>query len=225
MRIVDVDARPGRAYEDAEETWVMQEGEAASDPLELPDTPKAGERPVVVLVPTDVRSIRERLARWADAGAPRIARIHPGIRGHGYPLADWLLPPLPEVLDRDGWALGVDPGAARPYPWEPLVLLARRYPALPIVAYGAPLDDRATAPALDATRNLQLAEHGGRDDRAIAVLTGLVRRSGSHRVMAGSGGRSVTLPLPVALSADEHAAIAAGTADSLGSGRWRDQWL
>ncbi len=225
MRIVDVAARPGHAFEGSDEAWVVQESALGSEPLESPGSTQAGERPVVVLIPGDVGVIRDRLSRWAGAGAPRIARIHPGVGGHGYPLVDWLLPPLPEVLDRDGWALGVDPGDSRPYPWEPLVALARRYPALPVVALGAPLGDRTAMRALDSTGNLLLAVAGGLDDRALTALALVVRQAGAHRVVAGSGARSGAPPLPTGLDTDALTAMASGTADAIGSGRWRDQWL
>jgi len=111
--------------------------------------------PVPVLIPpTAVPGAYERARRLAATARCRVVRLCPS--GHGYPLADWVLSPLPELCEREGVALVLDfaPEALR---WSETVAFARAYPALPMVVLDAEIGlDRALPAALDAAPNLLL---------------------------------------------------------------------
>ncbi len=227
MRVVDVNGRDEHRVRGVAETWVVSDRERRGDPPEAPvRVAEASLRPQLVLVPAPVAEIRARMERHAVAGAPRVARIFPGPGGHGYPLVPWVLSPIPEVCERDGWALAVDPGADGPYPWVELVELARCYPGLPFVAVGAPFDDRTARAALDATANLVLETSRVVDGGQRSVLAAAMRSAGPHRFVFGSAGTArTTVPIRRGLSSSELEALLAGTADALGGGTWKATWM
>lgn len=132
---------------------------------------------VVDVNPTLDGSVQRALDAVAhDAG--RMVRVCPGPNGHGYPLLDWVLSPLPETCERENLGLAIDYQGA-PIPWDDVVRFSRGYPGLPMVLVGASIGADGVIPAaLEAAPNLILelsAAPGGE------TLARLVDRFGAHR--------------------------------------------
>jgi len=179
--------------------------------------------PVAVLVPpTGAPTAAERACRVAATARPRVVRLCPG--GHRYPLAGWVLSPLPELCDRHGVALMLD-FDARDVPWEQVVAFARSYPSVPMVVLDVAVgDDHALAAALDAAPNL-VAHVGAL--RAVADLAYLVEVFGAPRFVWGSDSTGAgTTRTAVAqegdLFHDARQAILHGNARALGEGRYAE---
>ena len=136
---------------------------------------------VVDVNPTLDGSVQRALdAVGHDAG--RMVRVCPGPNGHGYPLLDWILSPLPESCERENLGLAIDYQGAL-IPWDDVVRFARAFPALPMVLIGASIgEDGVIRAALDVAPNLilELSAPGGE------TLARLVDRFGSHRFTGGA---------------------------------------
>jgi hypothetical protein len=115
----------------------------------------AGLVPIPVLLPpVGVPGGLKRISQIVDGAQCRVVRLCPVT--HRYPLADWILSPIPEICDRHKAALLLDLDGERP-PWSELVAFARRFPCLPMVLLATDLEHERAAPAaLDATANLLL---------------------------------------------------------------------
>ena len=231
MRIVDVNALlpgPGGGPA-ADEKWAIQARErllapADDEPGAWPST--VGLRRQLVVLPGDLDRLQRRLDRYRDDGAPAVVRICPGRARHRYPLVAWALGAIPELLEREGWALALDMVADGAYPWVDVVSFAQQHSSLPCVVLGAPLDDRTAGAALDATANLILETSAVRDAPTLETLAALVRSRGAHRFVHGSGERPPGAPAAWGqLAADEALMLASGTADLLDAGAWASTYL
>jgi hypothetical protein len=183
-------------------------------------------QPVPVLLPPAgapgalgrARCITERADR-------RVVRICPS--GHDYPLASWVLSPLPELLARADFALLLD-FEPTPIRWQEAVPFAREYPSLPIVILAVnPHANRTLPAALDAAPNLlaQLAGSGAPHE-----LGRLVRTFGTSRFVFGSGGsddgaRDLLRALDLQLSSEEGRAIKEHNARELADGSYAGRHL
>jgi hypothetical protein len=177
----------------------------------------------VLVPPTGAPGALERALRIAASAALRIVRLCP--HGHGYPLVDWMVSPLPELCARERMGMVLDFAPADP-PWRDVVDLARRHPALPLVVIGGSAGATHTVPAvLDATANVLVDVSGHPDPGAIP---GLVATFGSHRFVWGSGGSPEAMAGRSRLGAlDEPggAAILGGNAAALGAGTYAERFL
>ena len=180
----------------------------------------------VALPPSSRPDIIDRLQAAQTAGACRLVRLCPGAEGHGYPLSDWLLSPLPEVAARLSLSLAIDYGdAATPPPWNDIYRFVRTYPDLAIVLLGISLDaDLAYAAVLDAAPNVLVDTSRAGDSGCVAQV---VRRFGNHRVVLGSGnGEGVTFEaLTEVLDATELPAVTRTNATALQAGTWCEEYL
>jgi Amidohydrolase len=182
-------------------------------------------RHVPVLVPpTGEPGAFQRAERLLAAGS-RIVRLCPG--NHHYPLATWVLSPLPELCQREGAALVLDFGPER-VDWVQTVAFARSYPSLPMVVLEADFSDRAVPAVLDRASNVLL--HLGR----LETLDRIVRLTtifGRHRFVWGSSERADADEARRAvadsdeLTEDARQAILRGNADALQTGSYREAFL
>ena len=237
MRVVDIDALADAKPRDdritPEEAWVIDARARRGHPADFDrdllagSAGQSGRRPQLVALPGSLAALEARVADYRMAGAPSVLRICPGPSGHGYPLEDWVLSPLPEYCDRERLALIVDVSAdGMDYPWAALVRLARDHPSLPVVALGAPLRAPTAARALDAAANLVLDASGVVESGTRSDLADLVAEVGAYRFAYGSGrGRVPATDVAAALPDAEVDMVLAGTADLLGSGRWGSRYL
>jgi predicted TIM-barrel fold metal-dependent hydrolase len=181
--------------------------------------------PLPVLVPpTGVAGAYERARRLAATARCRVVRLCPG--GHGYPLADWVLSPLPELCQREGVSLVLD-FAPVPVGWAETVAFARAYPSLPMVVLEAEVDvDRALPAALDAAPNLVLHVGRLRSPERLVHLAGVY---GTSRFVWGSGPRGAaareTIAAAEGLGEDDRAAILRGNAQALQDGSYAERFL
>jgi len=175
----------------------------------------------VALPPSSRPDMIDRLRAAQSAGASRVVRLCPGAQGHGYPLSDWVLTPLPEVAVRLSLGLAVDYGdASAPLPWDDIYRFVRAYPDLAVVLLGIALDaDLAYAALLDAAPNVLVDTSRAGDGACVAEV---VRRFGSHRVVLGSGqGDGVPLEaLRKELHPTDLAAVRNTNAVALQAGTW-----
>lgn len=169
-----------------------------------------------LLPPSVAPSAAARAAAAVASDAPAV-RIRP--QAHAYPLAAWVLRPLPERCDRAGRALLVELEQA-PLPWDEVVRLARAYPSLPLVLVGPRVgEDLALPAALEATTTVLVALGHAAGVDAVAAA---VARFGAHRFV---------LAQPTALAAlaqlDEAARdeVACGNAEALAQGTWGGRFL
>jgi hypothetical protein len=184
--------------------------------------------PIPVLGPPAVHpGIVARARRQAASGSPRVVGLRPA--RDAYPLADWVLSPLPEICDREQLSLILDYVGA-PIPWLEIVPFARRYPGLPMLLLGAAVGgDQAAPAALDAAANLVL---GVGRLRAARDLVRLVDVFGSQRFAYASGtsttAQGVTRLREIrATELDEEAerGVLGGTAAALAEGRYAGAFL
>jgi hypothetical protein len=177
----------------------------------------------VLVPPTGAPGALERALGIAASSALRVARLCP--LGHGYPLVDWMLSPLPELCDRERMGLLLDFAPSEP-PWRDVVDLARRHPALPLVVIGRLAGATYTVPAvLDATANVLVDVSGHPDPRAIP---GLVATFGSHRFVWGSGGSPGAMAGRSrlgGLAERDGSAIMGGNAAALAGGTYAETFL
>lgn len=182
--------------------------------------------PVPVLVPpTAVPGAYDRARRLAATARCRVVRLCPG--GHRYPLADWVLTPLPELCQRERLALMLD-FEPDPVRWDETVAFARSYPSLPMVLLDAEIGaDRALPAALDAAPNLLL--HVGR----LCSLEDLIRLTdayGPSRFAWGSGHPEAdaareSIAAAERLGGEVRAAILHGNAQALQDGSYAETFL
>lgn len=180
----------------------------------------------VALPPSSRPGMIDRLRAAQSAGAGRVVRLCPGAQGHGYPLSDWVLSPLPEVAARLSLALAIDYGdASAPLPWDDIYRFVRAYPDLAIVLLGVALHtDLAYSALLDAAPNVLVDTSRAGDGAGVAEV---VRRFGSHRVVLGSGhGDGARLEaLTEELEPTELASVRIANAVALQAGTWCEEYL
>lgn len=181
---------------------------------------------LVALPPSSRPDMIKRLCSAQQAGACPVVRLCPGAAGHGYPLADWVLSPLPETTARLSMALAIDYGEEpTAWAWDDVYRFARAYPGLAIVLLGVALDADRTCPALlDAAPNVLVDTSRASD--GVTVRT-ILRRFGRHRVVFGTGLRGgVPLKsLEAILETPELEAVANSNARSLQAGTWSEEYL
>lgn len=104
--------------------------------------------------PTAVVGAYESARRVVQESGCRAIRFCPG--RDGYPLADWVLSPLPELCEREELAIVIDFDPAS-IAWSDVMTFARAFPTVPMVVLGVSVaGDRAVLAALDAAANLVL---------------------------------------------------------------------
>jgi hypothetical protein len=164
-------------------------------------------RPVPVLVPPTGTNGAYARAREIIHSAPlHVVRLCP--TGHRYPLADWVLSPIPELCERQSFTLLLD-FAPADVPWLEVVAFARTFPSVPIVLLG--VGGERTAPAaLDAAPNLILHLDGTVSPRLVATY-------GGSRFVA----TSATADLPDR----DRELILHLNAEALADGSYAGQWL
>jgi hypothetical protein len=143
--------------------------------------------PIPVLVPPVASGDAFGRARKISTTATcRVARVCPS--GHGYPLADWVLSPIPELCVREGLALQID-FDPEPIRWQESVAFARTFPRLPLILLGTAIgEDRALPAALDAAPNLVIHVS---ETNAATELIELVQIFGTSRFVWGSAFSSI----------------------------------
>jgi hypothetical protein len=234
VRIVDVNCvvdltREMAALPSSNEAWLVHDKSRHGDPREhdsalLKACHAQGSqfRAQLVLVPPSMSDSMERRSAATSPEGCRIIRLCPGPLGHGYPLVDWVLSPLPESCERDNLALAID-YQETDIPWVDVVGFARSFPAVPMILIGAAVgEDRALAAALDVAPNLIIELSGL---RASLGFRPLLEQFGAHRFVYGSGGRRPEDLITRQLDPSALAAVFAGTADAIGSGAWRESHL
>jgi hypothetical protein len=163
----------------------------------------------------------------AARGSLRVVGLRPA--RDAYPLADWVLSPLPEICERERLALILD-YVGTPVPWLEVVPFARRYPGLPMLLLGTAVGgDQAAPAALDTAANLVL---GVGRLRAARDLARLVDVFGSQRFAYASGSNTAEQEVSRldeirATELDEEAerAVLGGTAAALAEGRYAELFL
>jgi hypothetical protein len=162
----------------------------------------------------------------AGSGAPRVVRLCPGYDGHRFPLARWLLAPLPELCDAANVAVLLDYGPKQPLPWDEVVELARRHHSLSLVVLGRGTGERGVVRScLDAVPNV-IFEISALGDPG--WLSQAVAEVGAHRFVFGSGGDPCGVLKyleAAALSPEDMRMVVSGVAGSLDSGSWAETWL
>jgi hypothetical protein len=142
----------------AASAWVTgdparSEGSAQGNALErlIARTPRVAHLPVVAPL-TGIRGAFERFLALAASADLRVVRVCPAAQH--FPLASWVLSPLPEACADAGIALMID-FAPRPPDWRGVLNLARDHPALPLIVTGLDGSERFALPALlDAAPNV-----------------------------------------------------------------------
>lgn len=178
-------------------------------------------RPVLVGGPSDIAEIEPRLAAYRAAGAPAVMRLFPGEHGHGYPLEDWALSPIPEFCEAEDLCLVLDFGpVGSAYPWSDLVSFARHHPRLPILATGAPIDGPTAPRALDATPNLLLEVSCETETEEAAALPALAASHGAYRLAYGSGRGGHSDAAFAALDPAQAEIILLTTPSQIAAGTW-----
>lgn len=211
------------------EAWLVHDRSRHSDPqehdatlLEACHSHGTQCRAQLVLVPPFIDDSAELRMAAASPDTCRVMRLCPGPLGHGYPLVDWVLSPLPESCERENLALAIDYQDAN-IPWTDVVGFARSFLTVPMILIGALVgEDRTLPAALDVAPNLIIELSGLRDG---PTLPPLLEHFGAHRFVYGSGGRSSADLIAPLLNADVLGAVLGGTADAIGSGAWRETHL
>ena len=234
MRVVDVNRIVDLTGELADlppghEAWLVHDKSRHADPQEPDETllKACGSlgihcRAQLVLMPPFLDDWAERGMHAGSSGACRMVRLCPGPKGHGYPLVDWVISPLPETCERENVALAIDYQDSG-IPWSEVVSFARAYPAVPMIVTGAAVgEDRTIQAALPVAPNLVIELSGLRTGQGLAPL---VERFGAHRFVYGSGGRGSETRIPRELAPSVLEALVAGTADAIESGAWRETYL
>ena len=180
----------------------------------------------VLVPPTGAPGAFERARRLTESALCRVFRLCP--RSHGYPLADWVLSPLPELCERQRAALVLDFAPER-VEWPDTVAFARRSPGVPMVVLEADVStDRAAPAALDTAPNLLL--HVGRAD-AVERLVGLVAIFGGHRFVWGSSESAdadavrQVIADAEGMAQEDRTAILSGNAEALQDGTYAEAFL
>lgn len=176
----------------------------------------------VLLPPTGVPGALDRAQRIAG-GRYRLVRLCPTT--HRYLLADWVLSPLPELLEREGAAVLID-FAPEPVSWHETVALARAFPSLPLVVLGVEVGaDRSVPSALDAAPNIVCAI------AALATVEDLARLCelfGASRFVCEAGERAkpmAAIAESELLPAEAREAALWANADALARGAYADMFL
>jgi hypothetical protein len=190
---------------------------SACDPLDALE-------PIPVLVPaTGAPGMLTRLSEIAEADCARVTRICPAT--HSYPLADWVLSPIPEICERHHLALLID-FDVQPPPWSEVVAFARRFPSVPMVLLADALDREHAAPAaLDVTANLllQLTPDCARAPYLVSTFGPARFVCGSrHGVPVDSGEAWHALD---GMGDDDRDAVLAGNARLLATGTYAGKFL
>lgn len=175
--------------------------------------------------PFDHAEVASALTAAVGLG-PRVVRICPGTEGHRFPLASWLLAPLPELCDEANIAVALDYGPLASLPWDEVVELARRHPSLCLVLLGRGTGELGVVRAcLDAVPNV-IFDISALGDAGWLGRT--VAEVGAHRFMFGSGEDptgAVGLLKTARLASPETNMIGSGVAGSLDKGSWAEAWL
>jgi hypothetical protein len=82
----------------------------------------------VLVPPAGIPGAFERARRLTASARCRVIRLCPG--GHRYPLADWVLSPVPELCERERIAVSLDFASER-VNWAETVAFARGYSPVP----------------------------------------------------------------------------------------------
>jgi hypothetical protein len=177
-----------------------------------------------VAVPPFDGSVVASAIEVAKSPGPRVLRLCPG--RHGYPLASWLLAPLPELCDAAEVALVLDYAPPAQAAWTEIVELARRHPSLCLVLAGGLSGQLGVLRAfLDAVANV-IVELSGLDDAAWLART--VSELGAHRFVFGSNGdptRVFELVESASLNQKDARLVLSGVAGLLDAGSWAEAWL
>jgi hypothetical protein len=232
---IDVDRSIKEATEtvgcaDIAEVWLASRPDETDvfarleDPCPIGATVRA-RRQFVAMPPGARPQIMAELTEAVAAGAPRVIRLYPSGGGHGYPLEDWVLVPIPAVCERDGYSLALDYGAGASAPLGEVARFAHSTPEVPMLLLGRHLDVNLGALSLlDVAPNVLL--------EVTPTLTALclesaVDRFGAHRFVFGThDGPVKTAALPLAgLSADDRVSVAGANARMLDDGEWRNRYL
>jgi hypothetical protein len=204
----------------------LREGSSAARGRREGGDPGPGARWQWVAVPPFVGGEATAALEAATGDGPRLVRLCPGRAGSGYPLAGWLLAPLPELCDHGDVALALDYTGVSDMPWGEVVDLARRHPGLCLVVMGRGGDELGVMTAcLDATANLVFETSALGDP---AWLRRAVTAVGAHRFVFGSGGepsRAAELLGAAGLAPDEASMVGSGVAGLIDAGSWAESWL
>lgn len=160
----------------------------------------------VLLPPTGANGAYARAREIIHSAPFHVVRLCP--TGHRYPLADWVLSPIPELCERQSFTLLLDFAPAH-VAWLEVVAFARVFPSVPIVLLGVG-DERAAPAALDAAPNLILHLDG-------TVSAGLVATYGGSRFVAASAAED--------LPDRDRELILQRNAEALADGSYAGQWL
>ncbi len=215
---------------EVESAWVTasaartQEPEASDEQLFRACNGSPSLHPLPVLVPpVSALGAYERARAIAATADLRVVRLCPA--GHAYPLAEWVVSPLPELCERERLALVLDfePQAV---PWSEVVSFARAYPSVPMVVLGVDLGtDPVVAAALDAAPNLVI-EIGLSSEGADLVR--FADTYGPSRFVWGSGGGDGALAVREAIAGlgeEARAAILGENARALADGSYAERFL
>lgn len=234
MRVVDVNrvvdlTRELETIASADEAWLVHDQSRRRNPeehdaalIEACVSSGAWCLPQLVLAPPFVNGAEDPRLGDALQGSCRVLRLCPADKGHGYPLVDWVLSPLPESCERENLALATDYQNSQ-IPWTEMVGFARSFLAVPMIVIGAAVgDDRTLSAALQVAPNL-IVELSGLC--AADALPPLLEQFGAHRFAFGSGARSTQELTPLQYDPTLLAVVLPGTADALADGTWRDSYL
>jgi hypothetical protein len=177
-------------------------------------------------VATPTRDPRDMIAAVTAAlehGAPHVIGLRPTADGQLYPLADWVIAPLPALCERESYALAVDYGDAAPALGE-VAEFARLAPEVPLLVHGDSFDGNPGIwRLLDRCPNILLQVTAG---ASAEVLGEAVADFGAHRFVYGSRTGSVTRAELFSELADaDRAAVLGGNAALLDQRKWRDSYL
>ncbi len=180
----------------------------------------------VLFPPSGITGTVTRFYELASDADCRIARLCPTT--HGYPLADWVVSPLPELCERFHFSLLLDFNH-EPIPWTDVVAFARAFPAVPMILLACRIgEERVIGAALDYAPNLLLELS---KLTSTVALEELVSVYGHHRFVFGSGGSShasrqiMSCLQETALDPATITAIVEGNARLLASGAYAERYL
>jgi hypothetical protein len=210
--------------------WVLSESVLGDSRSVQAETEAGDARLCVIPVlgpPAAHPGIVARARLQATSGSVRVVGLRPA--RDRYPLADWVLSPLPEICEREQLALILD-YVGTPMPWLEIVPFARRYPGLPMLLLGTAVGgDQAAPAALDAAANLVL---GVGRLRAARDLARLVDVFGSQRFAYASGTGTIEQGITrlheiraTELDDEAERGILGGTATALAEGRYAEAFL
>jgi predicted TIM-barrel fold metal-dependent hydrolase len=193
--------------------WVTASASRTEDPAAYDDrlarilNQSESLRPVPVLLPpTGTTGAYARARAIVHRSPLHVVRLCP--TGHRYPLADWVLSPIPELCERMSFTLLLDFAPADP-PWLEVVSFARAFPSVPTVLLGVGAE-RAAPAALDAAPNLILQLEGSFSPELVAIY---------------GGSRFVAAAVSADLPERDRELILHGNADALADGSYAEQWL